>query len=29
VSLGADVQFIYENKHSLEEVYFKIVGAAK
>ncbi len=29
VSLGADVQFVYENKHSLEEVYFKIVGAAK
>jgi ABC-2 type transport system ATP-binding protein len=29
VSLGADVQFIYENKHSLEEVYFQIVGAAK
>src|SRR5271157_4951797 len=29
VSLGADVQFIYERKHSLEEVYFKIMGAAK
>jgi ABC-2 type transport system ATP-binding protein len=29
VSLGAEVQFVYENKHSLEEVYFKIMGAAK
>jgi ABC-2 type transport system ATP-binding protein len=29
ISLGADVQFIYENKHSLEDVYFKIMGAAK
>jgi ABC-2 type transport system ATP-binding protein len=29
VSLGADVQFIYERKHSLEEVYFKIMGASK
>jgi len=29
VSLGADVQFIYERKHSLEEVYFKIMGAAR
>ncbi len=29
VSMGADVQFVYENKHSLEEVYFKVTGAAK
>jgi ABC-2 type transport system ATP-binding protein len=29
ISLGAEVQFIYENKHSLEDVYFKIMGAAK
>lgn len=29
VSLGADVQYVYENKHSLEEVYFKIMGASK
>ena len=29
ISLGADVQFIYENRHSLEDVYFKIMGAAK
>jgi ABC-2 type transport system ATP-binding protein len=29
VSMGADVQFIYENKHTLEDVYFKIMGAAK
>ncbi|BAI61919.1 ABC transporter ATP binding protein [Methanocella paludicola SANAE] len=29
VSMGADVQFVYENKHTLEEVYFKIMGAAK
>ncbi len=29
VALGADVQFVYENKHSLEDVYFKIMGAAK
>jgi ABC-2 type transport system ATP-binding protein len=29
VSLGADVQLVYENKHTLEEVYFKIMGAAK
>ncbi len=29
ISLGAEVQFVYENKHSLEEVYFKVTGAAK
>jgi ABC-2 type transport system ATP-binding protein len=29
VSMGADVQYVYENKHSLEEVYFKVTGAAK
>ena len=29
VSLGADVQYVYENKHSLEEVYFKIMEASK
>ena len=29
VALGAEVQFVYENKHSLEDVYFKIMGAAK
>jgi ABC-2 type transport system ATP-binding protein len=29
ISMGADVQFVYENKHSLEEVYFKVTGAAK
>jgi ABC-2 type transport system ATP-binding protein len=29
VSLGADVQYLYENKHSLEEVYFKIMGVSK
>lgn len=29
VSLGADVQFVYENKHSLEDVYFKVMGASK
>lgn len=29
VSLGADVQFVYESKHSLEEVYFKVMGASK
>jgi len=29
VALGADVQFVYENRHSLEDVYFKIMGAAK
>ncbi|AFD00997.1 ABC-type multidrug transport system, ATPase component [Methanocella conradii HZ254] len=29
VSMGAEVQFIYENRHSLEDVYFKITGAAK
>jgi ABC-2 type transport system ATP-binding protein len=28
-SMGADIQFVYENKHTLEEVYFKIVGASK
>ena len=29
ISLGADVQFVYENKHSLEDVYFKVMGASK
>ena len=29
VALGADVQYLYENKHSLEEVYFKIMEASK
>lgn len=29
VAMGAEVQFIYENRHSLEDVYFKITGAAK
>jgi len=29
VALGADVQFVYENRHSLEDVYFKIMGTAK
>jgi ABC-2 type transport system ATP-binding protein len=29
VTMGADVQFVYENKHTLEEVYFKVMGAAK
>jgi ABC-2 type transport system ATP-binding protein len=29
VSLGADVQYVYENKHSLEEVYFKIMGVSQ
>ncbi len=29
VSLGADVQFVYENRHTLEEVYFKVLGVAK
>ncbi len=29
VSMGAEVQFVYENRHSLEEVYFKVTGAAK
>lgn len=29
VSLGADVQFVYEDRHSLEDVYFKVLGAAK
>ncbi|HTY92196.1 MAG TPA: ABC transporter ATP-binding protein [Methanocella sp.] len=29
IALNADVQFVYENKHSLEEVYFKVMGEAK
>jgi ABC-2 type transport system ATP-binding protein len=29
VAMGADVQFIYEKGHSLEDVYFKIMGAAE
>jgi ABC-2 type transport system ATP-binding protein len=29
IAAGADVQFVYENKHTLEEVYFKVLGAAK
>ncbi len=29
VALGADIQYVYENKHSLEEVYFKVMGGSK
>lgn len=29
VSAGADVQFVSESSHSLEEVYFKILGVAR
>ena len=29
LAMNADVQFVYENKHSLEDVYFKVMGESK